>query len=1474
MENRDIALVGISIYCPAGDSVEEFWQGISRGGDFITEVPEDVIEAYHFTGAPNPTDRFYCSRGGFLQNPLKVDPLRYGIMPIAAGGIDPEQLISLMGVEHALIDAGVFAKGIPTRKCSIIIGKGNFSGLVQMRTIEIMRMARQLTALLKDTLPDLTEGDLDRIREAYQSRQGQYNADMAIGTMPSLIASLVANRFDMQGPAYMLDAACASGIVAIDHSINLLRSGQCDLAVAGGMHAGHSSMFWGTFNLLGALSRKQVIAPFSEDADGLLIGQGGGFVVLKMLNKAVEDGDRIYAVIKETAVSSDGASTHVMVTSVEGQKRLLERTWDLAGMDPDKIGYVEAHGTGTIVGDKTELATLKSFFGDNSRPRAYVGSVKSNIGHTMPAAGMIGIIKTALSLYWRKIPPTLHCEKPQPTMFESRFLPPRELIDWDGEKIPLVAGVNAFGFGGINAHAIMTAYEPPPGTPRIRPKPYPGEALMISAPSGPALIEKLKNGNFIDTGGDYRLVIFDPDQARLRQAIAIVEEDKPCRGRMDIWFSNRPVLAGGGKIVYMFPGYATEWDAETDSISEAFDLPYMADLLPAADDADEADRIVQQVYNTKWLCREGLKKLGVEADMHTGHSVGEWDAALFAGVTEGNMFALSKTLFNYLRESKPYPLLAVSGIDRQMAEAWCQKLPDIWMACDNSPNQIMFCGKKHSQDALIKILEKENILHTVLPYGVGMHTPLVADVPRDNGKIFQDMLVHEGQVPVWSATALCTVPTEKEQYIDFLYDELAKPIYFRELIEKLYAEQEARIFIQFGFGSLAGFVEEILKGKDFGAITTSISARSGADQLRRVLALLFIEGRRVDPAFLGVKLQYRVEHDLMVLPNGMNPLLTGLPEIKEAVSKRYGGLEAGMGLSAGIRHSFASPVAEAVDINIRDAITVQREMATLFEQRVPVTSAPQLPALPPSYKQVSKEIGGKKPKSKKGEKFEENLHLSIEDHPYLVDHSIVRQPANWPFPEDLNPVVPFSMTIELFAEIAQKHAPGKKLIKIGNISAYKWISLEKPLDLTVKGEWLKQNVLRIDLDEHAQAECTFGDEWPGAEAKYTEETDIGEDILGFVPAFEMYEMFSFHGPQYHSLIRQKRICSRGMSGYARRQAGKGSLLDIMGQQLGLFLHLTQTENTISFPIRLKEVIFYDDIFDQEGTFETTMIVRRLTESTAVADIILKRGGKMWCVMNHYVAQRFQNIPALWKVILNPRTNKLAEEIAPNIYFYAGDSPENVMALMAKRYLATPDREIYEKLKSPRLKREHIISRIALKDAVRIRIAGADGEMLYPIEFYCACDENGRPFLKGYGRAAGKVEHLFVSLAHKETSAVAIVSESPVGIDLERIEAKTEDFLRSAFTEKEIELQKEMNDPDAAIRFWVAKEAYAKMRGEGLKGNPKRIEVSAVAGDILTIDNRRFKTMKLGADYIAGWTINPADSTYGTQSVNKKQEFNK
>jgi 3-oxoacyl-(acyl-carrier-protein) synthase/phosphopantetheinyl transferase/malonyl CoA-acyl carrier protein transacylase len=1438
MKNKDIAIVGMSIFCPAGESIEEFWHGISGGDDFITDAPNDIIESFYFDGEANSIDCFYCKRGGFSK-PFKVDPIRYGIMPLAANGIDPDQLIALAGVEHALQDANIFAKDIPLNNCSIIIGKGNYSSLVSLRSLEIVRMSQQLSAILKTALPKLTERDLVKVKEAYQAKQGRYQPDMVIGAMPNLVASLVANRFDMHGPAYTIDAACASGIVAINHSISLIRDGQCDLAVAGAMHTTQSAMFWGAFELLGALSRKQIIAPFSEAADGLLIGHGVGFIVLKSLDRALKDNDRIYALIKETAVCSDGATSHVMVTSVDGQVRVLKKAWEAAGMDPKSIGYVEAHGTGTVVGDRTEITTLANFFGDNSWPRAYVGSVKSNVGHLMPAAGIIGVIKTALSLYHRKIPPTLHCEQPLPAMFESRFMPPQELLDWDAEQLPLIAGVNAFGFGGINAHAIMTAYEPELRSQRRRLPFYSGDTLMLSAQSGDELIRKLQCGDYTHTGGNYRLVIFDANATRIQQACAVIKKDKPWHGAADIWFSNNPLISGGGKIVFLFPGLYIETACESASLCDAFDLPYLHDLNGMAEYESIDKYNMLQMRYIEQLCKSALEKLGVEADMYAGHSIGEWSAVAHAGGMHIDTDAMYRNMANW-QGLINYPAIAISGMRRSEAEKMIEGIPDIWLASDNCPNQILLIGKNEAVESLKYLLAEQGIIYTIMPFGAGWHTPLAADEIHFHMDFLADVEITKRRLPVWSGTTLEIIPEDKEGYVNLVTEQLTKPVLFRELIEKLYEEQQARIFIQLGYGNLAGFVEDTLKGKNFRAISTCTSLRKSADQLRRVMALLFIEGKAAQAGFMGVKPMYRVENNLITLPLGTPSIIKELPELNKVISERYGDTGVLAGIPAASERLNTNPIAASAVKNIHDAINAQRELTQILEGRPSILGA--LPDRPASA-------------AKPADEFKEILHLSPDDHPYLLDHSIVRQPAGWPFPEDLNTVVPLAMTLELFAEIALRHAPGKKLQKISNVAAYKWIVPGQTPEIEVSGKWTLPDKLEIVFGGFAKGECTLGDTLPEPPAEFLEdkETDIGEMIMEPCAASKLYSRFSFHGPQYQSCLMHTRICSRGMESTAVKKSGKGSLLDMMGQELGLFLHLTQSKNTISFPVRLKELTFFSDIFDQAGDFNHTLIIKQLTDAIIVGDMILKRDGKIWSLARGFVCQRFENVVSVWNVIVNPQKNKLAEEIAPGVFLFSCEFSDNVLIMLMKRYLGRADYELYDSIKTPQLRRENIISRIALKDGVR-SCAAQGKAMLYPVEFSCLHDENGKPYVKGYGRAAEMVDHLHISLAHKSETAIAIVSDRPVGVDLEKLKDTTAGFIKMICTEREIEMLGASGNPEEAMRFWVAKEAYAKMKGTGLLGNPQRFEVGSVEGDILVIENTRIKTMKVGTEYIAGWTI--------------------
>jgi phosphopantetheinyl transferase (holo-ACP synthase) len=485
--------------------------------------------------------------------------------------------------------------------------------------------------------------------------------------------------------------------------------------------------------------------------------------------------------------------------------------------------------------------------------------------------------------------------------------------------------------------------------------------------------------------------------------------------------------------------------------------------------------------------------------------------------------------------------------------------------------------------------------------------------------------------------------------------------------------------------------------------------------------------------------------------------------------------------------------------------------------------------------------------------FEEPLHLTYPDHPYVVDHSIVRQPSDWDHDEDLNTVVPLTMSIEVLAEIALKHADGRKLLKLGKLNAYRWIEIEEPFDGIVRGTWKSPDTLELDLVGRLKCEFTFGDEWGDPPAEYTGAIDIGEKIMEPRPSAELYERYTFHGPQYHCNTVMLDICSHGMRGLAVRRAGKGSLLDMMGQQIGLFLHLTKPDNVASFPVRLKELSFYADIFDQEGEFDHTMVVTKVTEHSIIADMVLKRDGKVWSVARNWVNQRLESSWQIWNVLIHPQITTLANEIAPGVYHISNDIQGNILFMVGKRYLNYADNAGLTDA-SNRQRREYLTSRIALTDAVRAFARGEDGEMFYPIEVFCDHDENGKPFVYGRPGVGDGIKDIHVSLAHKGDEAVAMAADHPVGIDLEKIEEKSEGFLKLTFTEREQELLASLKQPEGIARFWVAKEACAKKAGTGLGGNPKNFEVSAIDGDVLYVGKQGIQTVSIGEEYVAGWTI--------------------
>lgn len=1443
----DIAIVGMSCYFPGANNIKEFWNNLANGVNSIGDVPADRIDPRYFSdNGSKDIDRFYFSKGGFV-NPIKIDPIQYGILPIAAQGLDPEHLLSLYLVKEALTDAGVYEKKIPLNKCSFVLGKGNYGGIAALRSADILHVAAVIENIASYLFPDLPKEEIEKIKKDYQSRQGRYQADTASGVMPNMVVSLVANKFDLKGPAYTVDAACASSLLAVEHSVNLLLSGQCDLALAGGMHMTQNSVFWSVFNVLGAASHKQQIAPFSEDADGVLIGEGAGIVVLKKLEKAIADDDRIYAVIRGCSSGSDGSDVSVMAPSSKGQIATLRLAWDKSGMDPKKLGYLETHGTATQVGDRAEVATLLEFFGDKSAPPALLGSVKSNIGHAMPAAGIAGLIKTVLALYYKKIPPTLHCKNPIKSMYETRFLPVQQLTDWDEEKYPLVAAVNAFGFGGINTHVILEPHVNSAEEGGIKEKGIllKDKVITLSAASQEALLQKLDEGNYSVSEGNYRLVIFNPTPDKIEKAKTLIKKDRPWKGRLDIWFSNQPLLSKGEKVVFMFTGFDPGTPIEVQSVSDYFDIPYKQVVIGK-------DKLWGHSINHHYrsqLLNKSLKKMGLIPDINIGHSMGEWHAVEASGFVTSESI---EKMLNYYYDPEGsmdidvFYIAVGCGYDR--IKDWSESIPDLYLANDNCTNQIVMAGKKVATDLLVKRLQEEQIFHQILPFQSGYHTPLIPEELFDIlTRLPQDTLVFgETVIPAWSTTILEPYPTDIEEYYKLSLRHLSETVRFRELTEKLYEQENARVFVQINFGSLCSFVEDTLKDKPISVISSIHPSYSGIEQFRRIAALLFIEGRLVNKELLDITEAAAAKAEERKLKLDFSDKFTlEFPALKEVMDNYLQKTKTVFStLSSYSFEESNDPILREVAGNLREIADMQEHILNWYQSNLSGRTVKKEPVTEKQPPAVRKKVG---------DTVEKMLRFTLDDHPYLLDHVVVRQPENWPL-EDLNPVVPFAMTIEAFCETATELVPGKKALRVSSAGVIKWIPVSTPFSEKMTGKWKTEDCISWSLPGRAYGDVTLGDAYPPVPEEYLKELDLGSEVvIPQIPSKEkIYSYFLFHGPKYQSIIKVLKITKKGLQAHIHKVEGKGSLLDNLGQLLGLYSHLAFDKNQTTFPMNADEILFFQDISDQKGLFEYNLLIKEIKDNEVISNVVIKRNGKVWCAVNGWHNRRFDYSRSLMNVIMAPNKFILAEHINENVYyFYNSNKTASSADFLYERYLNSKERARYNSLYLNQA-RNYLISRVALKDAVREYIKeDEETNLIFPVEISVEYNKDGKPYVYGHPELKG-VE---ISLAHKGSESVVIVSDKPVGIDIEKIEARTKEFLDVAFTPQELSLLKtQENEAEAIARFWVAKEAYGKMIGLGLQGNPKQYEVESVNGTDLKIRDTVIKTVKHRTDFIVGWTL--------------------
>jgi len=453
-----IAVVGMAGLFPDAPDLRRFWENIVSGHSAIGEVPCDRWQVgNYFDENRNAADRVYSKWGAFLPS-VRFDALKWRIPPASLPSIDPMQLLSLQVAWDAMVDGGYDRREYARERTGAIFavsGANERGGEYAVRT------------MMREYLPQLdgqTEESRARLLSELERILPEWTEDSFAGFLQNVIAGRIANRLDLGGPNFAVDAACASSMAAIQAAADQLRLGSCDMILVGAADGTNNPFGFMSFAKTHALSAEGRSRPFDDSTDGIVLGEGVAAAVLKRLPDAERDGDKIYATIKGVGASSDGLHRSMTAPYAAGQVRALRRAYEDAGVAASSVSLIEAHGTGTALGDRTELTALAEVFSNGSHhPQSVaVGSIKSMIGHTKATAGMASLLKATLALNQRLLPPTINVEQPNQ---EIDFTTGPCYVNSEARPWILAeqqqtrrAGISAFGFGGTNFHVVLEEY--------------------------------------------------------------------------------------------------------------------------------------------------------------------------------------------------------------------------------------------------------------------------------------------------------------------------------------------------------------------------------------------------------------------------------------------------------------------------------------------------------------------------------------------------------------------------------------------------------------------------------------------------------------------------------------------------------------------------------------------------------------------------------------------------------------------------------------------------------------------------------------------------------------------------------------------------------------------------------------------------------------------------------------------------------
>ena len=915
----DVAIVGIGVVLPKADSADDYWNNVLNKVSVIREVPESRWDwKLFFDQNRKVRDKVYSRWGGFLEE-IRFDPTRFGIPPKSMKSIDPMQLLALEGASRALDDAGYTRGGFDRETTSVILGSSGGAGELGLQyglRAELPRFVENISDEVWQRLPEWTE-------------------ESFAGVLPNVAAGRIANRLDFGGVNLTVDAACASSLAAISMAVNELESGRSSMVLAGGFDTTQSIYGFTTFAKTQALSPSGKPKTFDESADGIAISEGVAIVVLKRLADAERDGDRIYAVIKSTAGSSDGKALGLTAPRSEGQVRALHRAYGKAGFSPATLGLIEAHGTGTAVGDRAEAQTItRALALENAEPASVaLGSVKTLLGHTKAAAGVAGMVKVALALYHRTLPAHVGVEKPIDTLADPKAAAYllKEPRPWLAHPLhPRRGGASAFGFGGTNFHVVLEEHGASAGPAGARR--WPQELCLFRAADTAALAReltalrgKLGSGSRVPLA-ELACLLARKAEAQGRQpvALAIVCTDITALSRdLDAVLAHlesgsdkplpphirlaRAVPAIAPAVAFLFPGQGAqhlnmgrEAGLYIDEIREALEFAdrQLADELPqrlstlmmppaAFDAATEAaqtraltdTRVAQPAIGALSLGYLGLaRRLGLEAVAAAGHSYGEYTALLAAGALDPAEFlqlsaVRGRAMAEASKVSEPGGMAAVQA-RREAVAAQLSGFAGVSIANHNAPEQCVISGPKTQVEQAAQQLSAAGLRATMLPVSGAFHTQLVAPAKTALSGAIQAARFNPTRFPVWSNQTGKPYPAKPAQMQALLDEHMLSPVEFVAEIEAMHAAG-SRLFVELGpRGIVSNMAKATLAGRDAAAISLDGNG-GGLRGLLSGLAELFVAGAAWQPTALFAR------RDLALLDEAqISALSTPLPTPK------------------------------------------------------------------------------------------------------------------------------------------------------------------------------------------------------------------------------------------------------------------------------------------------------------------------------------------------------------------------------------------------------------------------------------------------------------------------------------------------------------------------------------------------------------------------------------------------------------------